>query len=62
MAHEVIRETNRERANKWREKANRGRKKQTLAVNDLVWVKRESVSSYVEKKLGIKWLGPYKII
>ena len=62
VAHEVIRETNRERANRWRERANQGRKNQTLEVNDLVWVKRESVSSHVEKKLGIKWIGPYKII
>lgn len=58
IAHEVVRETNRERANRWRERANQGRKHQRLAVNDLVWVRREVAGSHVEKKTWHKMVGP----
>ena len=38
-----------------------GRKDQTVDVGDLVWVKKEQVSSSIERKLGIKWIGPFKV-
>ena len=36
VAPEAIRETSRERANKWRDKASRGRRNQMFTVNSLV--------------------------
>ena len=38
-----------------------GRKDQTVDVGDLVWVKKEQVSSSIERILGIKWIGPFKV-
>lgn len=61
IAHEVVKETNRERAQKWRDKANRGRTNQRVELNSLVWVKKEQGESSVQRKLGVKWLGPYKV-
>ena len=32
-----------------------------MEVNDLVWIKRELFGSSAERKLGLKWMGPYKV-
>ena len=67
VAPEAIRETKRERANKWRDKASRGRRNQMFTVNDSSTYapsgdKERNSAFTCGKKLGIKWLGPYKII
>ncbi len=61
IAMEIVRRTNQERANKWRERANVGRKNQSVEVNQLVWVKRDYTTSQIDKRLGVKWIGPYKV-
>ena len=50
-----------ENSRKWLRRANEGRKEQTVEVGDLEWVKKEQFSSSMERKLGIKWIGPYKV-
>ncbi len=61
IAMEIVRRTNQKRANKWRERANIGRKNQRMEVNQLVWIKRDYTTSQSDKKLGVKWVGPYKV-
>ena len=36
-------------------------KKFLMLLDDLVWVKKEQISSSIEWKLGIKWISPYKV-
>ncbi len=60
-AHEVVKQTNREMAQKWRDKANRGRRSQKVEKDQLAWVKKETAASVVHRKLSPKWLGPYKV-
>ncbi len=31
-------------------------------MNDLVWVKRDYTTSVCDRKLGVKWIGPYKVV
>ena len=61
VALEVVKQTSRDNSRKWLARANLGRKEQTVSVGDLVWVKKEQISSSIERKLGIKWIGPYKV-
>ena len=61
VALEAVRQTSREKRRKWLARANMDRKDQTVNIDDLVWVKREQVSSTAERKLGLKWIGPYKV-
>ena len=61
FALDVVRQMAPENSRKWLRRANEGRKEQTVNVGDLVWVKREQFSSTMERKLGIKWIGPYKV-
>ncbi len=61
VALELVKRTNREQAKKWRNKANKGRREQRVAVDTLVWVKREYTTSLSDRKLGVKWIGPYKV-
>ncbi len=57
---EVVR-TNIEQAKKWRSRANIGRKNQRVEVGQLVWVKKDYTISFCDRKLGVKWVGPYKV-
>ncbi len=61
MALEVVRRTNLEQARKWRERANVGRQNQRVEVDQLVWIKKDYTTSLSERKLGVKWVGPYKV-
>ena len=58
---EVIEETNRRRAKKWRDRANIGRKTQKVEEGNLVWIKRDYTTSTSERKFGVKWIGPYRV-
>ncbi len=58
---EVMRRTNIEQARKWRSRANIGRKNQRVEVDQLVWVKKAYTTSLGDMKLGVKWVGPYKV-
>ncbi len=58
---EVVRRTNLEQARKWRSRANIGRKNQRVSVDQLVWVKKDYTTSLGDRKLGVKWIGPYKV-
>ena len=62
IAMEIVKRTNTERARRWRARANVGRKNQTVEVGQLVWVKRDYTTSQSDKKLGVKWIGPYKVL
>ncbi len=55
---EVVRRTNIEQARKWRSRANIGRKNQRVEVDQLLFVKRDCTTSLVDRKLGVKWVGP----
>lgn len=61
VALDAVRQTSRENSRKWVARANVGRKDQTVDIGDLVWVKKEQVSSSVERKLGLRWNGPYRV-
>ena len=61
FALDVVRQTSRMNSRKWLARANEGRKDQTVGIGDLVWVKKEQFSSTMERKLGVKWIGPYKV-
>ena len=61
VALDVVKQTSSENSRKWLARANVGRKDQSVDVGDLVWVKKEQFSSSMEKKLGVKWTGPYKV-
>ncbi len=58
---EVVRRTNIEQARKWRSIANVGRKNQRVEVDQLVWVKKDYTTSLGDRKLGMRWVGPYKV-
>ncbi len=58
---EVVRRTNKEQARKWRSRANIGRKNQRVEVDQLVWVKKDYTTSLRDRKLEVKWVGPYKV-
>ncbi len=38
-----------------------GRKNQRVEVDQLVWVKKDYTTSLGDRKLGVKWVGPYKV-
>ncbi len=61
LVTEVIEETNRNKARKWRERANLGRKNQRVEEGALVWIKRDYTASMSDKKMGVEWLGPYRV-
>ncbi len=58
---EVVRRTNIYQTRKWRSRANIGRKNQRVEVDELVWVKKDYTTSLGDRKLGVKWVGPYKV-
>ncbi len=58
---EVVRRTNIEQARKWRSRANIGRKIQRVEGDQLVWVKKDYTTSLGDSKLGVNWVGPYKV-
>ncbi len=58
---EVVRRTNIDQARKWRSRANIGRKNQRVEADQLVWVKKDYTTSLGDRKLGVKWVGPYKV-
>ncbi len=58
---EVVKRTNLDQARKWRSRANIGRKNQRVEVDQLVWVKKDYTTSVGDRKLGVKWVGPYKV-
>ncbi len=57
----VVTRANIEQARKWRSRANNGRKNQRVKVDQLVWVKKDYTTSLGDRKLGIKWVGLYKV-
>ncbi len=61
VALEIVRRTNLEQARKWRRRVNIGRKDQGIEINQLVWVKKDYTTSLSDRKLGVKWIGPYKV-
>ncbi len=61
ITHEVVKETKRERAKRWRDKGNQDRSNQRVELNSLVWVKKEQGGSSVQRNFGVKWLGSYKV-
>ncbi len=61
VALDVVRRTSLEQARKWREKANIGRRNRRLEEGQLVWVKKNYTTSVNDRKLGVKWIGPYKV-
>ena len=62
VAHEVIQATHKSLTRRYREVANRNRKNAAVEVNTLVWVRRETISPGVCRKLQPKWDGPYRVI
>ncbi len=58
VAHSIIRETHEKMTRKYRSVANRGRKDQVVDKDALVWVKRETLETWVSKKLSVRWDGP----
>ncbi len=54
---EVVKRTNIDQARKWRSRANIGR----VEVDQLVCVKRDYTTFVGDRKLGVKWVGPYKV-
>ncbi len=61
VALEVVRRANIDQARKWRSRANIERKNQRVEVDQLVWVKKDYTTSVGDRKLGVKWVGPYKV-
>ncbi len=60
VALEVVKRTNIEPTRKWRNIANLGRKNQRVEVDHLMWLKRDYTSYLSDRKLGLKWVGPYQ--
>ncbi len=58
---EVVTRTNIDQARKWRSRANVGRKNQRVEVDQLVWVRKDYTTSVSDRKLRVKWVGPYKV-
>ncbi len=58
---EVVRRTTVEQARKWRSRANIGKKNPRVEVDQLVWVKKNYTTSLGDRKLEVKWVGPYKV-
>ncbi len=54
-ALEIVKRTNQERADKWRAKANKGRKDQKVEMRDYT-------TSASDRKLGVKWIGSYRVL
>ncbi len=50
-----------EQARKRRDRANLGRKNRRVEEGQLVWVKKDYTFSVNDRKLGVKWIGPYKV-
>ena len=61
VALEAVRQTSRANSRKWLARANIGRKDNRVEINDLVWVKKEQTGTVMEKKLGTRWTGPFKV-
>ncbi len=61
MAIEAVKQTNLQQSRKWRNRANRGRQNQRVEKDQLVWVKEDYTTSLGDRKLGLKWVGPYKV-
>ncbi len=61
VAMEVVKRTNLNQARKWGNKANIRRKNQRVEVDQLVWVKKDYTTSVGDRKLAVKWVGPYKV-
>ncbi len=61
VAMEVVKRTNLDQARKWRTRANVRRKNQRVEVDQLVWVKKDYTTSLGDRKLEVKWIGPYKV-
>ncbi len=57
----IVRKTSLEQARKWRDKANLGRNNRRVEEGQLVWVKKDYTTSVNDRKLGVKWIGPYKV-
>ncbi len=58
---DVVRRTSIEQARKWSDRANLGRKNRRVEEGQLVWVRKDYTTSVNDRKLGIKWLGPYTV-
>ncbi len=56
----VVRSTNIEQARKWRDRAKMGKKNRRVE-GQLVWVRKDYTTSLNDRKLGVKWIGPYKV-
>ncbi len=61
MAIEVVKQTNLQQSRKWRNRAYRGRQNQRVKKDQLVWVQKDYTTSLGDRKLGLKWVGPYKV-
>ncbi len=61
VAIEVVKRGSLDQARKWRNRANIGRKNQRVEVDRLVWVKKDYITSVGDRKLGVKYVGPYKV-
>ncbi len=61
VALDVVRRTNVERARKWRDRANMGKRNQRVEEGQLVWVRKDYTISLNDPKLEVKWIGPYKV-
>ncbi len=61
VAMEVVKRTNLDQARKWRNRTNTRRKNQRVEVDQLVWLKKDYTMSVGDRKLGVKWVGPYKV-
>ncbi len=58
---EVVRRTNIDQARKWRSRANIERKNQRVEVDQMVLVKKDYTTSLGDRKLGVRWVGPYQV-
>ena len=61
-AHALVRETHQRMARKYRSVANRQRKSQSVELNSLVWIRRETPTPGTCKKLNPRWDGVYKVV
>ncbi len=59
VALDVVRRTNIEQARKWRDRPNMGKKNRRVG-GQLLWVRRD-YTTLNDRKLGVKWIGPYKV-
>ncbi len=61
VALDVVRRTNVEQARKWKDRANIGKGYRRLEEGQQVWVRKDYTTSLNDRKLGVKWIGPYKV-